>query len=50
MGITQFWDEISTLLDVKGYSVDQWKPFEKGINYEAFLVARKQIVILHYKQ
>ncbi|HMI05366.1 MAG TPA: hypothetical protein VK541_22950 [Pedobacter sp.] len=43
MGITQFWEEISTLLEVKGYYVDQWRPFEKGINYEAFLVARKQI-------
>lgn len=41
MGISAFWDEIGALFLVLAYSGGEWKPFEKGKNYEAFLIRRK---------
>jgi hypothetical protein len=41
MGISSFWEEISGLFTVIGYVNEEWRPFSKGINYEAFLIKRK---------
>lgn len=41
MGISAFWDEIGALFLVLAYWDDEWQPFEKGKNYEAFLIKRK---------
>lgn len=42
MGIAANWGEIKTLMDVYGYIDGQWQRFEKQVNYQAFLVIRKQ--------
>ena len=42
MGIAAYWDEIKTILDVYGYIGGHWQRFEKQVNYQAFLVIRKQ--------
>jgi hypothetical protein len=41
MGIAANWTEIEPLLIVYGYTNDDWRPFEKNINYEAFLAIRR---------
>jgi hypothetical protein len=41
MGISAFWEEIGGLFRVIGYVNGEWKPFRKGINYQAFLIKRK---------
>ena len=41
MGISGLWDEISIDFEVQGFKNGSWLPFEKGVNYEAFLVKRK---------
>jgi len=41
MGIAQFWNEIGGRYDVKGFLDRNWQPFEKGKNFEAFLIFKK---------
>lgn len=41
MGIAAHFDEIQSLLHVYGFTNHEWLPFEKNINYDAFLVMRK---------
>lgn len=41
MAISSFYSDISQLFVIKGKIKDQWHPFEKGVNYEAFLAWRK---------
>jgi hypothetical protein len=41
MGLVANWKEIEPLLHVYGFFESKWLPFEKNINYEAFLVLRK---------
>lgn len=41
MGIAEFYDEISSLFHISGMVNEQWHVFEKGSNYESFLVKRK---------
>lgn len=41
MGIVAQYQEIDKLLEVFGYKDNEWQPFKKGINYEAFTVRRK---------
>ncbi len=41
MGIVANWNEIEPLLYVYGFYKDNWLPFEKNVNYEAFLALRK---------
>lgn len=41
MGISAFWNEIGSLFLVLAYSEGEWQSFEKGKNYEAFLIRRK---------
>lgn len=43
MGIASNWHEIESLLYVYGFTNDKWCPFEKNVNYEAFLVQRKML-------
>lgn len=41
MGISGLWNEISIDFEIHGFKSGSWHPFEKGVNYEAFLVKRK---------
>lgn len=41
MGITHNLEEISETFEIEGYINETWEPFQKGHNYEAFLVRRK---------
>lgn len=41
IGIATHFDEIEQVLDVYGFADGKWLQFEKGINYDAFLVRRK---------
>lgn len=42
MNISAFWREISDAsFIVKGYLNKEWKPFQKGINFEAFIIRKK---------
>jgi hypothetical protein len=43
MGIAANWLEIQSLLHVYGFINNQWQPFEKNVNYEAFLIQRKKL-------
>ena len=42
MGIANNLNEVKNDFEVWGYANGQWLDFEKGIDYEAFLVKRKQ--------
>ncbi len=42
MGISGNWKEIEPLLTVFGFKNGKWQPFEKNINYQAFLALRKK--------
>ena len=42
MGIAANWNEIVPIMHVYGYRDNTWQRFEKQVNYEAFLVMRKQ--------
>jgi len=41
MGISEFWDEIQGIFEVKGYHGNNWEAFRKGKNYEAFFIFKK---------
>jgi hypothetical protein len=41
MGISSNLTEIETFLTIWGFSNEEWIPFQKGINFDAFLVRRK---------
>src|SRR5690606_35935207 len=41
MGIAEFYDDISSLFHISGMINGKWHVFEKGRNYESFLVKRK---------
>jgi hypothetical protein len=41
MGISQFWDEIDSLFQVKGFKANQWMAYERGKNFEAFFIVKK---------
>jgi hypothetical protein len=41
MGIAFAWSEITNRYEVWGRQANEWSPFEKGINYEEFLVFSK---------
>ncbi|MFI5196687.1 MAG: DUF6934 family protein [Chitinophagales bacterium] len=41
MGIAANWNEIKIALKVFGFVNGKWQPFEKNVNYEAFLAIRK---------
>ncbi len=42
MGITNHLDAIKKDFDIYGLKSDSWHPFEKGIEYDAFLIKRKK--------
>ncbi len=42
MSIATFWEEISEIFDTYGFRNGEWEPFEKGRNYGAFVVKRKE--------
>ena len=41
MGIASAWQEIKERYDILGKCNNNWKPYKKGVNYEAFLVFNK---------
>lgn len=42
MNITAFWNEIvDGSFVVNGYLNEEWLPFQKGINFEAFIIRKK---------
>jgi len=41
MGISNNWQEINTEFEVYGLINEEWKLFEAGKDYDAFLVRRK---------
>jgi hypothetical protein len=41
MGIARTWNEITPLFEVQGYILNTWQPFQKGVNYNAFLLKSK---------
>lgn len=41
MNINKLWDRIEPIFEVFGLRQDKWEPFQKGINYLAFLGRRK---------
>ncbi len=41
MSICRLWDEISKDFVVYGLMKDEWHPFRKNVNYEAFLIKKK---------
>lgn len=43
MGITKYLVEVNRDFDVLGLVGDEWRPFEKGQEYKAFLAKRKNI-------
>lgn len=47
MCINKYFDEIYKYFDVLGLINDNWQPFEKGKNYDAFLVKRKEVNLLY---
>ena len=46
MGINKFWNEIGKIFHVYGYTGEYWEPFKKNVNYNAFLINRREFVIL----
>lgn len=41
IGISFYWSEIKKRYEVLGKSEEIWQPFERGINYEEFVVFKK---------
>jgi hypothetical protein len=41
MGIARIWDQISLLFEIQGNINSAWQPFQKGINFDAFLLKGK---------
>jgi len=41
MGIAKIWDQINLVFEIQGYVDYTWCPFQKGINFEAFLLKGK---------
>lgn len=42
MGLTKYLTEILEDFDLYGQRLGDWEPFEKGVEYEAFLAQRKK--------
>ncbi len=38
MGIAKVWSEVNQHFEIQGYINDSWQPFQKGVNYSAFLL------------
>lgn len=43
IGIVAHYQEIEKLFHIYGYINNEWQPFKKGVNYEAFAVRRKSL-------
>ena len=41
MGISSFWSEIKRHYNIYGNLDNKWLPFQKGVNYERFLLFKK---------
>jgi hypothetical protein len=43
MAISKYFDELSETFDIKGAIDKKWLPYEKNINYSAFLISLKKL-------
>jgi hypothetical protein len=43
MGIARMWNEITLMFEIQGYVMNTWQPFQKGVNYSAFLLKGKNL-------
>lgn len=41
MGISRHWTEIDKEFEISGLKGDEWEPFRRGVNYQAFLGRRR---------
>ncbi len=41
MAINKYFEELTHFFEIKGFSSEKWLPFEKNVNYIAFLITRK---------
>lgn len=41
MGVSGIWDDIKDDFDLYGQKGEEWREFEKNVNYEAFLIKKK---------
>jgi hypothetical protein len=41
MNINKHWERIEPIFEVFGLRQDDWEPFQKGVNYQAFFGRRK---------
>jgi hypothetical protein len=41
MAFSQHFEEIDKLFEIQGYIENNWRKFESGINYDAFLLTKK---------
>jgi hypothetical protein len=42
IAIGKYFDELSENFDIQGYLDKYWLPYEKNVNYSAFLISRKK--------
>ena len=50
IGIAKFIEEIQSDFEIYSEKNEEWKPFTKGENYDAFLLKRKQISLMDEKE
>jgi len=41
MGISQIWNEVDNIFEIKGFNKNKWQPYERGKNFEAFFIVKK---------
>jgi hypothetical protein len=41
MGIAKIWMEIKAKFEIQGYINEEWQSFQKGVNYQSFLLKAK---------
>lgn len=46
MGINKNWDRICSFYDVHGFLNDEWEPFKRDKNYEAFTLSYKDYSLI----
>jgi len=41
MGVSKFWSQIENNFEIKGFKENEWKPYERGENFDAFYIVKK---------
>jgi len=47
ININKHWDRIEPVFEIWGLNNEEWEPFKKGVNYDAFLGRRKGAFLLY---